>query len=209
MYSLPALGKKCPEKLRALLEELSFFADELRAEAEKGLEAVVWRIIARDAIDADDPDIVRFLHLAENFGISLDKFADHLKRYSDSVVYDDRAEAVTLMTIHAAKGLEFPVVFVVGAEEGLLPLAARANMSHEESVRHVEEERRLFYVAMTRAEKILYLTSAENRQAGGEMIQQEQSRFIQEIPGKNYSRAVKNWQERKNTKPKAKQLSLF
>jgi uncharacterized protein (TIGR00375 family) len=89
------------------------------------------------------------------------------------------AEHVSLMTIHAAKGLEFGVVFVTGCEEGLLPL-----IRTDGGRRTIEEERRLFYVAMTRAKDLLYLTHAERRTRhfGGPDEVRERSRFIAEIP---------------------------
>lgn len=85
--------------------------------------------------------------------------------------------AVTLMTMHAAKGLEFPVVFIVGLEEGLLP-HSRSLMDREE----MEEERRLMYVAITRAKEKLYLSYAKSRNFWGASGVQMRSRFIEEIP---------------------------
>ena len=84
---------------------------------------------------------------------------------------------VTLMTIHAAKGLEFPVVFMVGMEEGLFP-HSRTFQSEEE----MEEERRLAYVAITRAQSYLYITHAMKRRTWGEELPAEPSRFLNEIP---------------------------
>jgi DNA helicase-2/ATP-dependent DNA helicase PcrA len=83
---------------------------------------------------------------------------------------------VTLMTIHLAKGLEFPYVFIVGLEEDLFPSAMSMNTRSE-----LEEERRLFYVALTRAEKQAYLTYALSRYRWGKLIDSEPSRFIEEI----------------------------
>ncbi|MFL9843352.1 UvrD-helicase domain-containing protein [Flavobacterium sp. ST-119] len=88
---------------------------------------------------------------------------------------DDR---VALMTIHLAKGLEFPYVFVVGMEEDLFPSAMSMNTRSE-----LEEERRLFYVALTRAEKQAYLTYAQSRYRWGKLVDSEPSRFIEEIEG--------------------------
>jgi DNA helicase-2/ATP-dependent DNA helicase PcrA len=87
------------------------------------------------------------------------------------------AEAITLMTLHNAKGLEFPVVFITGLEDGLFPLS----QSFDEPDK-LEEERRLFYVGITRAEKKLYLSHAESRRRNGELIQSIPSRFLREIP---------------------------
>lgn len=86
---------------------------------------------------------------------------------------------VTLMTMHNAKGLEFPVVFIVGIEEGLLP----SNGSIKDGDKGVEEERRLFYVAITRAMERLFLTSANKRMRYGTITDTEESRFIEEIEG--------------------------
>ncbi|ATA94681.1 ATP-dependent DNA helicase [Capnocytophaga canimorsus] len=92
----------------------------------------------------------------------------------DKAVEDD--DRVALMTIHLAKGLEFPYVYIVGMEEDLFPSAMSINTRAE-----LEEERRLFYVALTRAEKQAYLTYAENRYRWGKLIDTEPSRFIEEI----------------------------
>jgi DNA helicase-2/ATP-dependent DNA helicase PcrA len=88
-------------------------------------------------------------------------------------------DRVALMTIHLAKGLEFPHVFVVGMEEDLFPSAMSMSTRSE-----LEEERRLFYVALTRAEKQAYLTYAQSRYRWGKLTDSEPSRFIEEIDGK-------------------------
>ncbi|MFM1878999.1 MAG: hypothetical protein RLZZ241_1865 [Bacteroidota bacterium] len=92
----------------------------------------------------------------------------------DKEVGDD--DRVALMTIHLAKGLEFPYVFIVGMEEDLFPSAMSMSTRSE-----LEEERRLFYVALTRAEKVAYLTYTQNRYRWGKLIDAEPSRFISEI----------------------------
>jgi DNA helicase-2/ATP-dependent DNA helicase PcrA len=113
---------------------------------------------------------------AEEQGETLRDFIDHAALVSDTDQYKDDAR-VTLMTIHAAKGLEFPVVFIVGIEEGLFP-HSRTFQSEEE----LEEERRLCYVAITRAQKHLYITHAMKRRTFGEEGPAEPSRFLNEIP---------------------------
>jgi DNA helicase-2/ATP-dependent DNA helicase PcrA len=87
-------------------------------------------------------------------------------------------DRVALMTIHLAKGLEFPYVFVVGMEEDLFPSAMSMSTRSE-----LEEERRLFYVALTRAEQQAYLTYAQSRYRWGKLTDSEPSRFIEEIDG--------------------------
>ncbi|HKC63912.1 MAG TPA: 3'-5' exonuclease, partial [Pyrinomonadaceae bacterium] len=101
---------------------------------------------------------------------------DHAALVSDQDQYK-RDAPVTLMTMHAAKGLEFPLVFIVGLEDGLFPHARSATDPAE-----LEEERRLCYVAITRAEKYLYVTHAMKRRVYGEEMASEPSQFLNEMP---------------------------
>lgn len=103
-------------------------------------------------------------------------FLADLALVSDQDDVDEQAPAVTLMTLHAAKGLEFPVIFLVGMEEGIFPLS-RAVMEDDE----LEEERRLAYVGITRAKKKLYLTNAFSRLLYGRIQRNQPSRFVEEI----------------------------
>ena len=95
---------------------------------------------------------------------------------SDIDSLNEQKASVTLMTLHISKGLEFPYVFVVGMEEDLFPSAMSMNTRSE-----LEEERRLFYVALTRAEHQAYLTYAQSRYRWGKLTDSEPSRFIEEI----------------------------
>ncbi len=111
-------------------------------------------------------------------GIGLSEFLEEVSLLTDIDRWNDADKAVTLMTIHSAKGLEFPVVIVAGLEEGLFPLGMSAYELEE-----LEEERRLFYVALTRAEKKVYLSYANaRRRFGGMPIPCIQSRFLHELP---------------------------
>ena len=103
-------------------------------------------------------------------------FIDHAALTSDTDKYDRNA-AVTLMTVHSAKGLEFPIVFLVGLEDGIFPHSRSINDPKE-----LEEERRLAYVAITRAEKMLYVTHSMRRRVYGEEIAAEPSQFLNELP---------------------------
>lgn len=103
-------------------------------------------------------------------------FIDHAALTSDTDRYDSSA-AVTLMTAHMAKGLEFPIVFLVGLEDGIFPHSRSLNDPKE-----LEEERRLAYVAITRAEKVLYVTHSMRRRTYGEEIAAEPSQFLNEMP---------------------------
>ncbi|MFT4153907.1 ATP-dependent helicase [Parafilimonas sp.] len=107
----------------------------------------------------------------------LGAYLQQITLLTDADEKDENADVVKLMTIHAAKGLEFPVVFVGGLEETLFPNAMSINTREE-----LEEERRLFYVAVTRAEKHLFLTYANARYRFGSLVQNEPSRFLDELP---------------------------
>ncbi len=109
-------------------------------------------------------------------GEGLRDFIDHAALVSDQDQYK-RDAPVTLMTMHAAKGLEFPLVFIVGLEDGLFPHARAATDPAE-----MEEERRLCYVAITRAERFLYVSHAMRRRVYGEEMASEPSQFLNEMP---------------------------
>ncbi|MDZ7346989.1 MAG: ATP-binding domain-containing protein, partial [candidate division KSB1 bacterium] len=113
----------------------------------------------------------------KNPGMGLEDYMQQVSLITDIDTWNDRADAVTLMTLHAAKGLEFPVVFITGLEEGLFPLSRSLNDPYD-----LEEERRLFYVGATRAKEKLYLLWAKNRRRYGEgEMQSYKSRFLKEL----------------------------
>lgn len=113
---------------------------------------------------------------AENQGQGAGDFLTDVALQTDTDVYASHAEKVALMTMHAAKGLEFPVVFIAGCEQGYLPF--RRN---EHDPADVDEERRLFYVAMTRAERQLYFTWAKRRLIYGKKVSRSLSPFVGDI----------------------------
>jgi DNA helicase-2/ATP-dependent DNA helicase PcrA len=108
---------------------------------------------------------------------AVELFLDQVALVSDVDGWDRRAERVSLMTVHSAKGLEFPLVFLVGLEEGVFPHAASSR-----DAAGIEEERRLFYVGMTRAMERLTLTCAQERRRYGSRTFGVPSRFLREIP---------------------------
>lgn len=158
---------------------------------------------AREDSFATIADLLRFLVTSTGYLASLENLPDGKEReeniqelfnvasaYTDIEVFledtallsdidklDDESDRVTCMTLHASKGLEYPVVFVIGCEEGLLP--HNNSLSSESSI---EEERRLLYVGMTRAEKQLTISYTAYRYIGGEMTPQTPSRFIRDLP---------------------------
>ncbi len=107
----------------------------------------------------------------------MERFLDQVALVSDLDAYHERDDCVSLMTAHSAKGLEFPIVFMVGMEEGIFPHAASARDANG-----VEEERRLCYVGMTRAMEELTLTCAAERRRFGSCTSSPPSRFLSEIP---------------------------
>ena len=109
--------------------------------------------------------------------VSLESFLDKVSLVTDVDLYEDKGNRVSMMTLHCAKGLEFPAVFIVGIEEGLLPHYRRG-----EEIEDMEEERRLFYVGMTRAKQRLFLSRAEERSTFGVGRANLPSRFLDELP---------------------------
>jgi DNA helicase-2/ATP-dependent DNA helicase PcrA len=109
--------------------------------------------------------------------VSLETFLDKVSLVTDVDLYEDKGNRVSLMTLHCAKGLEFPMVFIIGIEEGLLPHYRRG-----EEIEDMEEERRLFYVGMTRAKEGLFLSRAERRSTFGVGRANLPSRFLDELP---------------------------
>lgn len=175
-----------PELVRYLIEEISYL-DYLKKsfglESESRIENVLELIAAADQFVLQLPETG--LGWEENEDVSADASEAHsLKDFLDQVALvssgDENAEAekrLTLMTFHSAKGLEFPVVFMVGMEDGLFPHSRALNASKE-----MEEERRLCYVGMTRAKERLYLVSAAQRCLYGNSQKNNPSRFIRDLP---------------------------
>ena len=127
-------------------------------------------------------------------------FADAVTLASEADFFDPRAERVSLLTLHAAKGLEFPVVFIVGLEDGILPL----HWGDPDPVA-LAEERRLFYVGMTRAKDRLVLSRALSRRRRGRVQRQEASPFLNDI----VEELVKQQRSEPRRKPEDRQLKLL
>src|SRR6185503_4774459 len=152
--------------VRAAIVETGYeiaLRSELTDEAEGRLENL--QELVNAAVDYDEQGVE-----------GLREFIDHSALVSDQDDYK-RDAPVTLMTVHSAKGLEFPLVFIVGLEDGLFPHSRSATDPED-----LEEERRLAYVAMTRAERYLYVTHAMKRRVYGEEIASEPSQFLNEMP---------------------------
>lgn len=120
-------------------------------------------------------DAVEFENTSEDKTLSA--YLEKVTLISDIDNFDEKSDSVVLMTVHSAKGLEFPIVFMVGMENGIFPSMACMTNNSE-----MEEARRLCYVGITRAKQELYMTSAEQRRIFGRMECYEESDFIREIP---------------------------
>jgi DNA helicase-2/ATP-dependent DNA helicase PcrA len=147
--------------------------------------------------------IQQLLRRATPFADQLRDFLEAVALHKETDFYDSRADRVTLMSLHAAKGLEFPVVFIVGCEEQLLPYVRLDKPTD------LEEERRLFYVGLTRAQQKLVLTHAKTRLLFGQRMHNGASPFLQDIA--QTLQAIQQMEPRKmlKEKPALEQLTLF
>lgn len=126
-------------------------------------------------------NLMEFRSITENYqnetgSVSLEDFLEDISLVSDSADHSEDDNTIYLMTIHAAKGLEFKVVFLIGMEEGIMPHSMSLETKED-----LEEERRLCYVAITRAKEKLYITNAKKRMLYGNIVSNIPSRFINEI----------------------------
>jgi superfamily I DNA/RNA helicase len=196
---------------RRRLDELATFWVELVQAQRAG--AAVARLIERihdflahqriEALGEADAERLRQLaRRAASWGADLAGFLEAMALQNETDAYDPRADRVTLMTLHASKGLEFPVVFITGCEEGLLPYQRAGHPTD------VDEERRLFYVGVTRAQRQLALLSAKTRILFGQRMDNAPSRFVADI-----ETALKEMRARQQRparpRPAGDQLSLF
>lgn len=149
-----------------------------------------------DSIDEERQQNINEL-IASAEGKDIKDFIDRVSLFTN--IDDANAEnAISLMTLHSAKGLEFPVVFIAGLEEGVLPYCKAI-----ENTAEIPEERRLFYVGMTRAKDILWLTGARKRRLYAKVQEQEPSRFLNDIP-----RQYCQWIEKTVKKPLPVTISI-
>jgi len=163
-----------PEKAEFVLKQSGLMAHYKKDMSEKGLSRVD---NANEFIQAaKDFNANATLELEENLS-ELDHFLAHVSLEAGDNQSKDSKECVQLMTLHSAKGLEFPLVFLTGLEEGLFPHQMCLNDENQ-----LEEERRLCYVGITRAMEKLYITYAEVRRLHGKESYRKASRFIEEIP---------------------------
>ncbi len=168
-------GRGLANKVRQLVEDINY-RDYLITEYPKSEKAVRFKL---NNIEMFIGMIERWENNPENQNANLYAYLNRVTLMSSDDMDDEAVSGkVNLMTIHASKGLEFPVVFIAGVEEGLIPHAR----SVEENGGDVEEERRLFYVAITRARDKLFMTACQKRRKLQMTVESEPSRFLDEIP---------------------------
>jgi uncharacterized protein (TIGR00375 family) len=203
-FPIPGLSRSRQVQLSAFAGRLSTLARET---AQLKISDIIFKLKGIQEIDSllDDEESQEAIRLmaahAEKAGNDSKGFLENLALQSDTDVYHPRAEKAALMTMHAAKGLEFPVVIIAGCETGFIPFQPKGRSAGD-----VDEERRLFYVAMTRARQRLFLTHAKRRRVFGRTENRELSVFVKDIE----EGLLKDESPRtKRRKPKADQLQLF
>ena len=142
--------------------------------------------------------------LAGRCGDDLERFRTELALGVEVDTWDPRADRVSLLTLHAAKGLEFPVVFMVGCEDGLLPLRWPGTAPEDADGEHVREERRLLFVGMTRAQRHLYLSHATERVRHGAARKTNRSPFLADLDPAGYQQigGIQPRQKPRNSQPR-------
>ena len=207
---MDAAPKRAAEPVMTFLRELHDVRGALPVtELLDRVDAFVTGRLREPRSDAAVERVAQLRRRALPYGAQLGSFLDALTLLREADYYDARADRVTLMTLHAAKGLEFPVVFIVGCEETLIPYMRPGAAGDEGSI-DIEEERRLFYVGMTRAQRRLILTHARTRFLFGAQMQNPPARFLHDI--KEALKVVRELAQRKATQkeqPPMQQLALF
>ncbi len=176
---ISGVEKTLIKKISTIVEKLKALGQEIKnCNNETAIRIFCSKTGLKDIIETNDKIAQAFEKL-----LSIARIYNDLKGFLDGIALKQDADAigfnlekVSLMTLHAAKGLEFPVVFVAGCEQGLIPFARDG-----ENIDNLEEERRLFYVAMTRAMDILCLTYARKRTIYGRSRKRQRSFFIEDI----------------------------
>lgn len=187
---IPDIAGKAAVSIKRYSELISDFRQFPRSPVEDIIKRVIEKTnyfaYLREYGEAESKDrianVEELVNAAHEYDINysegtLQGFLEEVALVSDADELEDTAEAVTLMTLHTAKGLEFPVVFLTGVEDGLLPHSESSDSDDK-----IEEERRLCYVGITRAMKKLFLTHARRRMHYGQMNLCRPSRFLDEIP---------------------------
>ncbi|NQV18109.1 MAG: UvrD-helicase domain-containing protein [Armatimonadetes bacterium] len=166
------LKEKLSQKIK--INEIEFLKNKISAESVKDIiQSIIEKCFEKEN---DKDEIKELIAFSENYGSNIDEFLKNISLGTEIDTFQPELEKVTLMTLHAAKGLEFQCVFIVGCEDGLLPYSLFETQKSD-----LEEEKRLLYVGMTRAKKYLYLTHAKKRFIMGKEYKQVRSPFLNRI----------------------------
>ncbi|MBQ5781691.1 MAG: exodeoxyribonuclease V subunit gamma [Spirochaetaceae bacterium] len=169
--------KPLSERIRRMVEAINY-RDYLLQEFSKNEKAVLFKLKSLESLFASIENWERECE-ADGMKNSLYDYLNRITLFSKDDMDDEKIlGSVNLMTIHASKGLEFPVVFIIGCEDGIIPHAR----SIEEGEGNIEEERRLFYVAITRAQDKLFISACHRRSRKQQEVECEVSPFLKEIP---------------------------
>ena len=188
---IPGISSRTNKQLQSFKEMMDQLVKQIKVSSVKELTSRILdesgyleALIQEGTIEAETrrDNLKEFLNVAANYDGnnpdgSLEEFLAEVSLVADIDNYADEGEQLILMTLHTAKGLEFPVVFIMGMEEGTFPHFRSLDNEHE-----MEEERRLCYVGMTRAEEKLFLSYANRRFIYGDTYSKIPSRFLEEIP---------------------------
>lgn len=185
-----------------LREEVRKLVKMIRESPSDKIDRVFLEQILKEVnLPPDEPIALLILKTFENCRGNPDELVEEIYALSESDSYDPRADAVSIMTVHSAKGLEFRVVFIPGCEDGVFPL----KFSKDEE--NLNEEKNLFYVALTRAKEKAILLRAKRRKWMGSYLNTSPSPFLQRIPGELIEEKTIPY-KKKSTK-KIKQMTLF
>jgi len=179
-FPLPEMSRQRQINFRAFMDSFSRLKKEMKGmTVEKKLlyitENTKLKTTVKNSPESKDA-FNKLIDISKNHGKDTDEFFTATALQTDTDTYYPQAEKVSLMTMHAAKGLEFPVVFITGCEKGYIPFERG-----EDKQTDINEERRLFYVAMTRAKERLYLTRAKKRRVFGKAVSRNLSPFVEDI----------------------------
>jgi superfamily I DNA/RNA helicase len=204
---IPGLTPRARKKVTSFLENLSRLKECIQGEeVSKQIRLIVDQFKIADKMSDDtafEENLGIFLTFSRPFGDRSAAFLAHLSLENEQDMYDPRAERVALMTMHASKGLEFPVLFIAGCEDGLIPYRRKRDEDQD-----LREERRLFYVALTRAQEEVFLTHTKQRLWFGQKTVRHVSPYLEAIQ-EDLKQYKKPFSGRSTAKKRSAQLSLF
>lgn len=205
-FPIPEMTKAMHKKMIAFIKRILTLKKEING---KTVEAKINHILKKTKLDKTINEknrakeaLASIIETASGSGKDIKHFFDILTLQADPDAHDRNAEKVSLMTIHASKGLEFPIVFLSGCENGFLPYKQFINSPVD-----MEEERRLLYVGMTRAKERLFLTHANKRTIYGKIVGRTISPFVKDI--KQELLNIEKIKAKKKKKDEQVQLNLF